>query len=198
MEIYEMLKQTVQMFMDQNCLFTGYDVTIETRKRENIFLKHSEVNDTIRNLVLNMIDDEDYEKTRMDMPGGGWAWVYHPYFEDPQSYTPHQVKESMNQPKVNNGCYTRDYRNRLMIPKHFVENAGLQAGDTCYVYFDKEDKKLLIDREENDLAGVLVGCYRIEKYGDVRICSGVLNNLDGDKYLIENSNSGLVTIKPAL
>lgn len=97
-DIMAKLEETVRRFLDQNRMFTAYDVTVETRSREKIQLFHKDVNGECHN-VEPLVDALDYGhdvggtthkwlRTRRDVPGssGAWTWVYHPSHLDPNGY----------------------------------------------------------------------------------------------------------------
>lgn len=96
--IMNMLEVTVRRFLDEGRMFTGYDVTICTRKREEMVMRHQDVREGVHELdVLKDALDfgwdrgngtEPWTKTQVNMPTG-WAWVFHPKSSDPQSYVQH-------------------------------------------------------------------------------------------------------------
>ncbi len=96
------LTKTIQQFLEEGRMFTGYDVTIETRTREKIKLHHNEVKAEIHNLVV-LTDAVEFGfsannqtvkwlKTQQSMPNGQWAFVYSPENLDPSGYLPQQPK----------------------------------------------------------------------------------------------------------
>ncbi len=97
--IMDALTKTVKQFLDEGRMFTAYDVTIETRQRDGMFLRHSDVGGAVHE-VEALVDALDYGhdqpgkgtikwgRYQMTMPGNGWAWVYHPSYLDPQQYQP--------------------------------------------------------------------------------------------------------------
>jgi hypothetical protein len=98
-DIMDKMEATVKDFLDQGRMFTGYDVTIETRTREKMMLRHQDVRGAVHEMVsLNDAMDFGHQmlngtvakwrKTQKDMPGGGWAFVYHPDNVDPNGYQP--------------------------------------------------------------------------------------------------------------
>jgi len=93
----QQLEATVKQFLDEGRMFTGYDVTIETRQRENVQMRHKDVRGGIHEIqcLRDAIDwghtdpngnDMKWQQTQMNMPGGGWAFVYHPETADPNQY----------------------------------------------------------------------------------------------------------------
>jgi hypothetical protein len=100
-QILDALEETVKTFLDEGTMFTGYDVTLATRERLGIKLRHHTVSGDIHDLraLADAIEfgytdpagnDQDWGRCQQDMPGGGgkWAFVYHPMNLDPNSFIP--------------------------------------------------------------------------------------------------------------
>lgn len=99
------LAVTVRQFLDQDTMFTGYDVTIETRNREHIFMRHEDVREGIHELDV-LKDALDYGhvnsgnmtrswcKFQMSLPNGKWAWLFHPSHIDPKTYVPRTASQA--------------------------------------------------------------------------------------------------------
>ena len=105
------LEQTVRQFLDEGRMFTGYDVTLETRDREKLNLKHRDCRGATHDMqFLNDAVEFGYDvngqtvkwgKTQVDMGNGGaWAFVYHPANLDPKGYTPRQTSAPTHSPNV--------------------------------------------------------------------------------------------------
>ena len=231
-DVLDKLNATVEQFVGEGRMFTGYDVTLETREREKIKLRHSEVRGDIHDLpaLKDEFEFGDYERHEINMPGGGWAWVYHKKGDDPNQYTPRdqqqqspaQRQQTASTPvaastvananaatssdgtvsdsggKQDDGSYATDYRDRLMVPKTFLEAASLTPGDDCYVHHDIASSKLVLAKTDTSGNGLsLLGTYRVERNGDLRLSAKTLRNLGtGDKFQIE-SDSGKVAIQTA-
>lgn len=233
-DILDKLNNTVEQFISQGRLFTGYDVTLETREREKIKLRHSEVRGDIHDLpsLKDEFEFGDYERHRVDMPGGGWAWVYCKRGDDPNQYTPQNQSKSVpisitNSPsdavaisvtnapvsdavvddsvisdsggKQGDGAFATDYRDRLMVPKSFLQVADLNPGDDCYIHHDVDSNKLVISNCDQTSANFhywLLGTYRVERNGDIRLSAKNLRKLKGnDKFKIKSeSNSVIVEV----
>lgn len=233
-DVLDKLNTTVEQFVSEGRMFTGYDVTLETRERENIKLRHSEVRGDIHDLpaLKDEFEFGDYERHEINMPGGGWAWVYHKKGDDPNQYTPRNQQQSpaqrqqtstpvaastvanaspnvatLNAPssdgtvsdsggRQDDGSYATDYRDRLMVPKTYLEAASLRPGDECYVHHDIASSKIVLaDGQQSNL--MLLGTYRVERNGDLRLSAKTLRNLGtADKFQIENE-SGKVAIQTA-
>jgi len=218
-DILDKLNITVEQFIQEGRLFTGYDVTVETRERENIKLRHEEVRGDIHDLpaLKDEFEFGDYERHEINMPKGGWAWVYHKKGVDPNQYTPRgqQQKPAVtfstsvvsqsaaiddssvvqdSGGKQDDGSFATDYRNRLMVAKNFLESAKLKPGDDCYVHYDVANSKLVLANSEQ--AGVsLLGTYRVERNGDIRLSSKTLQNLGtGNSFQIESENELVIVL----
>lgn len=101
----QMLEKTVRQFLDQGQMFTGYDVTIETREREGVQMRHRDVRGAVHEIeclqdALDFGWDDpcgqpvQWAKTQVSMTGGQWAFVYHPANVDPNNYQPRQTGQS--------------------------------------------------------------------------------------------------------
>jgi hypothetical protein len=92
-----MMETTVRQFLDEGRMFTAYDVTIATRDREGIQMRHRDVRGACHEIqILSDACDfgwddaaggtVEWDRSRVDMPGGQWAFVYHPANVDPNNY----------------------------------------------------------------------------------------------------------------
>ena len=96
-QVMDMLDKTVQQFLSEGRAFTGYDVTIETRTREKIQLRHNDVRGDIHE-VASLKDAIDFgydngqgvqtwQKTQVPHPQNGqWVFLYHPSSFDPKTF----------------------------------------------------------------------------------------------------------------
>lgn len=93
-----MLSKTVEQFLEEGRMFTGYDVTIETRERESINLRHRDCRGDIHEIEeLEEAIDFGYEnskgetiqwhKTQVPHPNGrAFVFVFHQDGLDPTTY----------------------------------------------------------------------------------------------------------------
>lgn len=102
------LEQTIKQFLDEGRMFTGYDVTLETRTRENVKMRHQDVRVAIHELqcLIDAIEwghedgqgnDVRWKKSQIAMPNGHWAFVYHPETLDPNQYQAQGQKNAVAQ-----------------------------------------------------------------------------------------------------
>jgi hypothetical protein len=111
-DVMTKLEQTVRQFLDEGRMFTGYDVTLETRERENIKLQHRDCRGAVHEMTfLNDAVEFGFDnsngqtvkwgKTQVDMGNGGaWAFVYHPENLDPKTYQPRTTSPAQNTTSV--------------------------------------------------------------------------------------------------
>lgn len=218
-DIMQKLNDTVKQFLNEGRMFTGYDVTIETRNREKLKLEHKAVREAIHELdaLVDALDfgfDQGtgqtikYGKYQMDMPGGGWAWVFHPTNLDPTKYQPRNPSASPRVPantqapvsgassvpsigladgvisdsggQQTDGTFAPDCRKRLMVPTKFCNSAGFVPGNEVLVLADKTTKTIMIAASEELLVDgvVKITTQRIEKNGDLRLSSRTLQAAD--------------------
>lgn len=98
-DIMAKMEDTIRQFLDEGRMFTAYDVTIETRNREKLMLRHQDVGGACHEAesLQDAMDfghdmpsgqTQKWSRTRRDVPGGkgAWAWVYHPDNLDPNAY----------------------------------------------------------------------------------------------------------------
>jgi hypothetical protein len=239
-DILDKLNKTVNQYLDEGRMFTGYDVTIETRTREKISLRHQDVRADIHELVslkdaMSFGHDMPggktvaWKATQHDMPGGGWAFVYHPDTMDPSQYQPRNAsylaqatKTSTGHPSSNSpppslsisisdgtasdsggqqddGTFATDLRDRLLIPTRFIRDAGINAGDSCYVIADPQSKSILICKDEPKVQGLSFTLQKVERDGGLRLASRTLKlaDLNDSKFLIEigDQKCGSVTFR---
>lgn len=112
-ELQDKFDETVKNFMARNEMFTGYDLTIETREREELKLRHQDVRNELHSLtsILDALEwgfegphgTVNWRKSQIDMPNGGWAFVYHPTTSDPKNYRP-RVKTGVKPANVPYGA----------------------------------------------------------------------------------------------
>jgi len=95
-DVVAKMEQTVRQFLDEGRMFTGYDVTLETRNRENLRLHHGDCRGVVHEMqfLSDAVDfgydtngqTVNWKKIQTVIDGKGWAFVYHPANLDPASY----------------------------------------------------------------------------------------------------------------
>lgn len=226
----DMLEKTVRQFLDEGRMFTAYDVTIETRDRESVKMRHKDVRGACHEIQIlsdacdfgyNDLSSNnvDWDRSRVDMLSGQWAFVYHPSNLDPNDYTPRDGKPQAaavgtpTQPttttattpsvsdsggKNDDGSFSTDYRDRLFIPTEFLRAAGLNAGDECYVICDLGNNLIMLAADGTNFKGsaVKITTQRVERDGDLRLSSTTIRSadLDSDKFVIENTQESQTAV----
>lgn len=96
----QMLERTVRQFLDQGRMFSAYDVTLETREREHVQMRHKDVRGACHEIqcLQDAVDfgwDDpsggqpvEWGKTQVSVGQGQWAFIYHPRSVDPNTYQP--------------------------------------------------------------------------------------------------------------
>lgn len=208
----EMLKATVCDFLSKGRMFTGYDVTLETRNRENIHLRHEDVRNEIHQ-IQELIDAVEFgydlnsqtiawKKTQVTMPNGKWAFVYHPSDIDPSGYFAITSDPSDSGGEDSDGTFQTDYRNRLMIKTRFIRSLELSAGDFVTIVTDSNNKTITLIADIGSAPqignGILNGTQRVERNGDIRLSGSTLRcaGLTGSKFKVEQK-PGYVEISAA-
>ena len=84
----DMLETTIDNFIDERRMFTGYDVTRVTREREEVQMRHRDVAADIHELDLltDAVEYGDYKKHSITSPEGGSVILYYPEGGDPNEY----------------------------------------------------------------------------------------------------------------
>jgi bifunctional DNA-binding transcriptional regulator/antitoxin component of YhaV-PrlF toxin-antitoxin module len=108
-EVFSRLEVTVRQFLDQGTPFSAYNITIATRDRDKIRLRHQELqgdgftNEGIIHTVCHLRDAIDtgwtapdgqivkWSRSQFDLNDGNgtWFWVYHPEGYDITQYQPY-------------------------------------------------------------------------------------------------------------
>lgn len=102
----DQLDKTIRQFLDEGRMFTAYDVTLETRKRENVNMRHSLArNDIHANSTLSDAIDFGYSakgvttkwlKSQIPVGNGNWAFLFHPEGTDANNYVSNNSTSSSN------------------------------------------------------------------------------------------------------
>ena len=87
-KIKEMFEKTVEQFISEDRAFTGYDITLATRSRECIQIRHRDVNSEIHSLqaIEDEVESGFYDCTNVTNPEGGVVILYHPVGYDVKEY----------------------------------------------------------------------------------------------------------------
>jgi bifunctional DNA-binding transcriptional regulator/antitoxin component of YhaV-PrlF toxin-antitoxin module len=95
------------------------------------------------------------------------------------------------------GAFVTDYRGRLMVPKQYLSNLGLNAGSTVYVI--SETNELVLSASQIAASGK---SRLVERNGDIRVLTTELQaaGLTGNKFNIEMADRNgvqVVSVKAA-
>lgn len=158
-DIMDKLTKTVQQFLDEGRMFTGYDVTLETRIREQMKLRHEECRGAIHEIqILNDAIEFGHEppsgpavhwmKSQKSMPNSQWAFVYHPSNVDPQGYQP----RATSNPKYSDGSTSPSQVASISI---MASDSGGQQSDGSFLTDHRN--RLLIPTRFLESAGMKPG-----------------------------------------
>lgn len=216
-DIMDKLTETVKTFLDEGRMFTGYDVTIETRNKNKIKIKHEDVRGAIHEIAILTdaiefgYDGPDgttnWSKTQKMMPNNSYAFVFHPSNLDPDQYQGRNtntntvnyigaiapslsISSKTNTKNTNqrDGFFVRDKRGRLMVTTSFMKKAEIESGSICYVIPDLEKDTIVICKVNLATSGIV---RKIEKNGDLRLSKESIKmaNLDSvNEFVIENGD----------
>ncbi len=195
----QMFVKTIGEFLEEGRAFTGYDLTLRTREREKIRLRHSDVKAGIHELqtLKDLVDFDDWNKELCDLGNGLQAFLY---FKDGYDKSQYQPFSSQNSVVVNPGFslipnntgdeddddqddsggetedgHKLDYRNRLLVPTKFLRDANLKPGNEAYIY--KDGNALYIGPSQPLTTNFQT--RTVERNGDLRISLKVLNEVGG-------------------
>lgn len=169
------LENTVRGFLDNKQMFTAYDVTLKTRKRMNVEMRHKDLRSSIHQLELlsDIVDfgydtgdgPEDWKRTKINLPNDQWVFVYHLSTDDPEDYQGYisnadfkkasSIVASSDTDSDSGGfdglTYKTDYRQRLLVPKSFFDLLTVQPASTIYLLAyqesDKSDRCVLLIKD---------------------------------------------------
>lgn len=163
--------------------FTAWDVT-RLLRQDGEWARHNEVRTEVHILFEDGDMGRDYLRTNVCIDGSRniYAHVFHDNIDNPSNYDQNGLQTT---PTGNNASavttptavvsttdpdiLTTDTRGRILIPKRFTQQVGLNFGDAVHCYAGaKNDIYVVNDRP---YVGFPTGSYRrymVDKYGDVR------------------------------
>lgn len=89
--IEALYEKTIDAFVEQGRPFSGYDLTVETRRREGVQMRHGPNRQGIHEIpsLIELCDDfGDWDKTLTSLHNGTQVLVYHPNGYDLSQYEP--------------------------------------------------------------------------------------------------------------
>ena len=208
---------TIDEFVAQNRAFTGYDLTLRTREREKIKLRHADVRQGIHEMdnLRDLVDFGDWSKELTNI-GVGEAFLYAPVGFNRDDYKPYlksttitqviPVTQSPIQSITSNeddsedaddvggekdGLYKTDYRGRLLIPTNYLRSISLNHGDLAYTRVEEVNGKLVLFISKDQPSGEFSSQY-VERDGEIRVSNKTLSKLGsslGDYFKIEQQNN---------
>jgi len=198
------IEDVVTEFVDNNTMFTAWDVTLATRKRSKDRVQHYEV----KREVHRMFDNGNmtgYNRQLANLPGvNPQPWLYFPPSADPNTYTGKPAAPSaaaalpavaatpaLSMSSLDDGAdiggdgsvvYKFDSTDRLCIPNKLIREIGLKWGDEVDLVATVPPSANEISVYQKDTADFNsglspCGSYTVDEYDNVRISRGKLTQL---------------------
>ena len=214
----------VNEFVNDNKMFTAFDVTRELRGRVKDRVQHHEVKREVHQMFTSG-QVFGYNRTLANLPGvNPQPWIYHPlaadfttYNGNPAAVTP--VAPSPVLPSIsstdddddddeddNNRVYKFDSTDRLCVPNKLIRQLGLKCGDEVHIVCTTPPtNEVAIVKKNHSFPGVpphissVFADYVVDRYDNVRITKGAFNRigLSGVAFEIEGDSDKIMVKKYA-
>lgn len=211
------IEEVVQEFVDDQRMFTAYDVTIRVREivGRSVQVRHNDIkNDIHREMAQHL--DGDWQKTLCDVGAPVPAFVYYHFMSDPNSYEPHKRSDSQQATATSSGAsstpvqqaiadsdsitvgssdsFNVDGRSRLLIPASYMKHLGVKGGDEVKVY--KELDFIVVSNSDIHLREL--ASLKVDSHGYLYLSAKILGEGDlGDVHTFEiEANSDTVNGLP--
>ena len=91
--VEKMFATTIGEFVEQGRAFTGYDLTLRTREREKVKLRHADCRQGVHEmqLLIDLVEFDTWNKDLHDLGNGLQAILYYPSGYDKSLYQPVSV-----------------------------------------------------------------------------------------------------------
>lgn len=198
------IQDVIEKFVDEQRMFTAFDVTCEIRDivGRGTNVSHNNIKNDIHKEMAQHLDG-DWQKTLQDVGAPVAAFIYYHFMSDPTTYQPRSrgaaPTVSNNQSVVvtdtndsdtdsdadsssNFGVFMLDGRSRLLVPTSFMQKLGAAAGEEVKVY--KELDYVLISKEDQQLREL--ASLKVDKHGYLYISPKILGEGDlGDAQVFD-------------
>jgi hypothetical protein len=192
------IEEVVEKFVDEQRMFTAYDVTCEIRGNvgRGVNVKHSDIKNDIHKEMAQHLDN-DWQKTLQDVGAAVSAFVYYHFMSDPTNYEPQSSGSAPATPAADGNhqhsspaatatapaatatvassdAFAVDGRSRLLIPTTFMQHLGVKGGDEVKVY--KELDFIVVSKEDQQLREL--ACIKVDNHGYVYLSAKILGQGD--------------------
>ena len=216
-DIENKIEEVIDQKMNNNEMFTAYDVSLDIQKNHGIKERHNNMKHYIHDVMNEHLDNYmPYKKSVVTINGKGSAFLYCHMNSDPNTYTPVVVAVpqptgaiasapaqtstavvSSNHAKKTSTVKTNS-RDRLIIPKSSLESIGLVPKGIAVVYADPNLDAIIISSKKvtPDSSWTLLNKYIVDKSGNIMISENVMKKADitsGDSYYVD-SNGDCITL----
>src|SRR5262249_43027218 len=184
-------QQLVEQLVQEKCragrMFTAFDVSREAKRRGS-----RERHRAMKHVVHRCFAQgtmPGYQRMLIGIPGtASPAWLYFHAQTDPSKYKAldrSTFPSSRCWAASRNGYYRVDNRARVCVPVRLVRRAGFRPGESVWAVAARWLGRLLLTKSQPRRRGyVVIGTYRVDKDGNVRIAQGTLKraHLGGRAY----------------
>lgn len=214
------IEDVIEKFVDEQRMFTAYDVTCEIRTNvgRGVNVKHSNIKNDIHKEMAQHLDS-DWQKSLQDVGAPVSAFVYYHFMSDPTQYEPQSRGSAPAATPATDGnhqhsspaiatatapatatvgssdAFAVDGRSRLLIPTSFMQHLGVTGGDDVKVY--KELDFIVVSKEDQNLREL--ACIKVDNHGYVYLSAKILGQGDlGDAQTFDVESTDLgVEVKKA-
>lgn len=212
-----LIEDAVNNFVNDNKMFTAFDVTKEVRGQTQDRVYHDEVKKEVHKMFHNN-RVSGYARSLASLPNANpQPWLYHPVNVNTSLYqgspvadnaanapvaqaavatpTPTAAISSVVDDGDDDNVYSLDTTNRLCVPNKLVRQTGLKHGDGAAVYFNGVTRQvhvLALNKAAPSMSSHLTS-YVVDKDDNIRITESVLNKagLSGTDYEITGDGDSI-------
>jgi hypothetical protein len=193
-ELKEIVAEMVEKMVNNDKMFTAFDITSLLRNIHGEEIRHYEVRGVVHDMFMNSSLPLDYICTSVDIPIDGKpskAFVYHPKWKNPIEYNADEFQGEDANPfskaqstgssvttststaaPVSKFARMRDGRGRICVPARVVRKAGLVPTDTVMVEISSGKLKL----RPGNVISVGEVRYTVDKHFNIRISRTVVDS----------------------
>jgi hypothetical protein len=199
MEIYDLVAQVVEENVDNEVLFTAWDVTLAANakaKKQGIDgERHKNIKRKVHEIMNDYVFDGTYLRTYGDAGENRdvQAFIYHPVGTDIEDYLSSKrtvavnVKTPVTKAPIAKkakdlaiaGRAVPDNRGRICVPAKVVREAGYMNGDTVSVLFGPKAIAIIGEFVPNYTGGAT---YIVDRDDNIRISSAIWSSAFKDAH----------------
>lgn len=191
--IQTLIQSVVDQFVQEDRLFTAYDVTKEARTKTRTNIRHPEAKQEVHRLMEPYVNRGLFKKAPINIPGVHEApFLYFPDRADPSTYRPGGTQAtgrfaqlgSLQPPPALPAASSDDDdddelkgqepdgRGRICVPAHLVRDLGLRSGMTAFVHVGNNEIMVYKDQPQQFIAS-----YVVDKDDNIRLSRQIAANI---------------------